>query len=151
MLATPPTRLDIEALADQLRPALLKLSRRLRKEAQRAGLSVLDAQLLGIIEAKPGIGVSHLAELEQMTRPAMSAHIKRLEEAGWIARQTESPDGDRRRVALGLTAEGERVLKDIRRMRTDWLAVRLSALSPAEREALAAAAAPLTRLVEVGS
>ena len=142
---------DTEALADRLRPALLKLSRHLRREAQRAGLSVLDAQLMGIVEARPGIGVSSLAEIEQMTRPAMSAHIKRLAGAGWIARQADAPDGDRRRVGLTLTEQGSKALKDIRRLRTDWLAVRLSALTAGEREALAAAVAPLARLVEVRS
>jgi DNA-binding MarR family transcriptional regulator len=151
MPTTTATRLDIESLADRLRPALLKLSRHLRREAQRVGLSVLDAQLLGVIDARPGIGVSQLAEVEQMTRPAMSAHVKRLEEAGWIARQADAPDGDRRRVGLALTPEGAAMLQDIRRMRTDWLAGRLSALSPAEFDALALAAGPLARLVEVAS
>jgi DNA-binding MarR family transcriptional regulator len=148
---TPPGTPETEALADALRPALLKLSRHLRREAQRAGLSVLDAQLLGIVEARPGIGVSSLAEIEQMTRPAMSAHVKRLDAAGWIARQADAPDGDRRRVGLMLTPQGVQALNDIRRLRTDWLAVRLSALTVNERAALAAAVTPLARLVEVSS
>jgi hypothetical protein len=57
MPMTAPGTPETEALADRLRPALLKLSRHLRREAQRAGLSVLDAQLLGIVEARPGCGL----------------------------------------------------------------------------------------------
>jgi DNA-binding MarR family transcriptional regulator len=86
-----------------------------------------------------------------MTRPAMSAHVKRLDAAGWIARQADAPDGDRRRVGLMLTPQGVQALNDIRRLRTDWLAVRLSVLTANERAALAAAVTPLARLVEVSS
>ena len=75
---------DVLPLADALRPALLKASRALRRESQRAGVSALDAQLLGGVKKNPGIGVSALAEREQMTRASMSGHVKRLEAAGWI-------------------------------------------------------------------
>ncbi len=138
---------DILPLADALRPALLKASRALRREAQRAGVSVLDAQLLGAVKKSAGIGVSELAEREQMTRASMSGHVKRLEQAGWIARSAGADD-DRRRVGLALTAKGAKALDAIRRRRNDWLAARLAKLSAAERAALAAAAAPLVRLAE---
>ncbi len=138
---------DIHVLAEVLRPALLRASRALRREAQRAGASALDAQLLGQVKKMPGVGVSELAEREQMTRASMSGHVKRLEAAGWIARA--DPDGeDRRRVGLMLTAAGAKALDAIRRRRNDWLAARLANLTAAEREALAAAAAPLARLAE---
>jgi len=139
---------DVLPLADALRPALLKASRALRRESQRAGVSALDAQLLGAVKKNAGIGVSALAEREQMTRASMSGHVKRLEAAGWIARAAAEPDDDRRRVGLSLTAKGARALDAIRRRRTDWLAAGLARLSREERAALAAAAAPLARLAE---
>jgi DNA-binding MarR family transcriptional regulator len=142
-----PTQKDILPLADALRPALLKASRALRREAQRAGVSALDAQLLGTVKKRAGIGVSELAEREQMTRASMSGHVKRMEAAGWIARAAPDDD-DRRRVGLTLTAKGGKALDAIRRRRNDWLAARLAALSPEDRTALAAAAAPLVRLAE---
>ena len=46
------------ALAEALRPALLLVSRRLRREAHKAGVSALDAQLLGVIKKQPGITAS---------------------------------------------------------------------------------------------
>ena len=111
-----------------LRPALLRASRALRREAQRAGASALDAQLLGVIKKNGGIGVSELADREQMTRASMSGHVKRLERAGWIERAV-GEDADKRRVGLSLTAQGGKALDAIRRRRNDWLAARLSRLS----------------------
>lgn len=147
MKALPPTQKDILTLADALRPALLKASRALRREAQRAGVSVLDAQLLQAVKRTGGIGVSELADREQMSRASMSGHVKRLEAAGWIIRAAPDDD-DRRRIGLSLTAKGAKALDAIRRRRNDWLAAQLAKLSAAERAALAAAAGPLARLAE---
>lgn len=147
MNAAIPAQKDILQLADALRPGLLRASRALRREAQRAGVSMLDAQLLGAVKKNAGIGVSDLADREQMSRASMSGHVKRLEEAGWIAR-TAGAEADRRRVGLTLTAKGGKALDAIRRRRNDWLAARLAKLAPEERAALAAAAAPLVRLAE---
>jgi DNA-binding MarR family transcriptional regulator len=135
----------ILALADELRPALMRASRQLRREAQKAGVSALDAQLLGILKKRPGIGVSELADLEQVARPSMSGHIKRLEAAGWVVRADADAD-DRRRVGLTLTAKGAKALDAIRRRRNDWLAERLAGLTPAGRLALENAIAPLIAL-----
>ncbi|RAK58440.1 MarR family transcriptional regulator [Phenylobacterium hankyongense] len=140
---TDPT--DIVALADALRPALLRVSRRLRQEAQKAGLSAQDALLLGAIKKNPGVGVSALADAERTSRPTMSGHIKRLEALGLVARSGDEADG--RRSGLAITAAGARKLDIIRRQRNDWLAARLATLPAAERATLAAAAAPLLKLV----
>jgi DNA-binding MarR family transcriptional regulator len=147
MNALTPSHKDILPLADALRPVLLRVSRALRREAQRAGASALDAQLLGQVKKNPGVGVSELADREQMTRASMSGHVKRLEAAGWIARAAPGGD-DRRRIGLALTPAGAKALDAIRRRRNDWLAARLARLSAAERAALAAAAEPLARLAE---
>jgi len=136
---------DVRVLAEALRPALLRLSRHLRREALKAGVSALDAQLLTVIKKKPGVGGGELADLEQMSRPSMSSHLKRLEAAGWITRDPASAE-DRRRVGLRLTASGESALAAIRRRRNDWLAARLAALAPEARAAIAAAAGPLAEL-----
>jgi DNA-binding MarR family transcriptional regulator len=74
----------------------------------------------------------------------MSSHVKRLEQAGWIARADDAQDG--RRQGLTVTAAGARKHDAIQRQRNDWLAARLVRLTPAEREALMAAAAPLLKL-----
>src|SRR5581483_11657376 len=100
------------------------------------------------VELDPGIGVSGLAEREQMTRPAMSAHVARLLEPGWLERLPNPPGGDARRVGLKATPKGREALKAIRAQRNDWLARRLASLSDAELERLEAALEPLSRLTE---
>lgn len=137
---------DIVALADALRPAVLRVSRRLRQEAQKVGLSAQDATLLAHIRKNPGIGVSALAEAEGTSKPTMSAHVKRLEAAGLVARHGDAEDA--RRSGLSITEGGLKTLDLIRRGRNDWLAGRLARLSPSEREQLRAAADALVRLVE---
>jgi DNA-binding MarR family transcriptional regulator len=141
----PPS--DIQALADALRRALLRLSRKLRRESQALGLSPLDAMLLGAVRKKPGVGVSELADVERMSRPSMSAHVKRLEASAWLARQAPDID-DRRRVGLILTPAGVKALDAIRRRRHDWLAKELSALSPDARASLAGAIGALEQIAD---
>jgi DNA-binding MarR family transcriptional regulator len=144
-LPISPTTADISALAEALRPALLRLTRQLRKESQRFGMSPLDAMLLSLVKHAEGIGVSELADLEQMSRPTMSSHVKRLEQAGWIARQ--APDSeDKRRIGLTITPNGRRALEAVRRQRNDWLAGRLAGLSPEAREIIRAAIGPLAQI-----
>jgi DNA-binding MarR family transcriptional regulator len=138
--------LDVAALAEALRPALLRVSRRLRQEAQKAGLSAQDALLLGFIRKNPGIGVSALAKAERTSKPTMSAHVKRLEADGFVRRYVDADDA--RRWGLEITPEGERKLAAVRRDRNDWLAARLARLSTDDRESLAAASESLMRLAE---
>lgn len=139
-----PAAREVIALADTLRPALLRLSRRLRNEAQRAGMSAQDAIVLGLVKAYPGIGVSGLAEAEQTAKPTMSGHVKRLEAEGLITRAEDAEDG--RRSGLTLTPAGVRKLEQIRAQRNDWLAGRLGRLEPAERDQIASAAAALLKM-----
>jgi DNA-binding MarR family transcriptional regulator len=147
-MTASPTRPapGVADLADRLRRVLLRLSRQLRRESQSLGLSPLDAMLLGHVKTSEGIGVSELAEIEAMSRPAMSSHVKRLEAEGWIARRTPDP-ADRRRVGLALTPAGRRALDAVRRRRTDWLAARLAGLSPEDRAAVDQALAPLGSII----
>lgn len=143
----PATPVALSDLADVLRGPLLRVSRKLRQEAQKAGLSVQDALILGYVRKHPGAGVSELADADQISRPTMSAHVKRLEAAGWLTRSGHADDG--RRSGLAVTPAGGRKLDAIQRLRNDWLSARLALLTDAERARLAEAAAPLLRLVSV--
>lgn len=141
-----PNSAETLALADNLRAPLLRVARRLRQEAQRAGSSALDALILGHIRRHPGVGVSELAQAEQISRPSMSGHVKRLEAAGWVSRIDDANDG--RRSGLRITPQGEAQANAVRQRRNDWLADRLARLSPDDRAALADAGAPLLKLLE---
>ena len=141
-----PNSAETLALADNLRAPLLRVARRLRQEAQRAGSSALDALILGHIRRHPGVGVSELAQAEQISRPSMSGHVKRLEAAGWVSRIDDANDG--RRSGLRITPQGEAQVDAVRQRRNDWLADRLARLTPEARAALAAAGPPLLQLLE---
>ena len=65
-----------------------------------------------------------------------------------IASQMESAELERTTVDI-LVEAGGRKLEAIQRLRNDWLSARLALLTDAERAQLAAAAAPLLRLVSV--
>ncbi|WP_343714987.1 MarR family transcriptional regulator [Inquilinus sp.] len=136
-----------DLLAEAMRPALLRLYRRMRRETQDGDVSPLQNLLLVLIIKNPGIGVGALAEIEGLRGPTISGHIKQLETAGLVTRAPPDPK-DRRRTGLVATPEGERRAEALRRLRTDWLARRLDGLSPAERQAVAAAIPALVRLGE---
>jgi DNA-binding MarR family transcriptional regulator len=141
----PIPETDTVAVAEALRPTLMRISRELRREARAVGVSPEQVSLLVAIKLGPGIGVRELAARERISPPAMTKHVDRLERDGLVAR-TPSP-ADRRRVGLALTAEGQRVLRRVRSRRTAWLATRLRDLAPGELAALAAAVEPLSRLL----
>lgn len=136
---------DAVAIADALRPALLRISRELRREARAEGVSPEQVSLLVSIKYAPGIGVRELAARERVSPPAMTKHVDRLERDGLVTR-TQSAD-DRRRVGLDLTDEGQRVLRRVRSRRTAWLASRIGELDADERAAIEAAVEPLLRLM----
>jgi DNA-binding MarR family transcriptional regulator len=141
----PRTKVDTLAIADRLRPVLLRVGRELRREAREVGVSPEQVSLLVSIKYSPGIGIRELAARERVSPPALSNHVDRLERDGLVTR-TPSAD-DRRRVGLALTDEGQRVLRHVRSRRTAWLTTRLDALSPDELAAVAAAVEPLARLL----
>jgi DNA-binding MarR family transcriptional regulator len=144
----PPTRsaTDTVALVDRLRPVLLRISRELRREARSAGVNAGHVTLLATIDQRPGIGVNELAARERMSPAAMSGHVEKLVREGYVERTPS--ESDRRRIGLALTAEGRRVLRNVRSRRTVWLARRLERLSAAEVAAIDAAIEPLALLLD---
>ncbi len=134
------------AVANRLRPALLKLARELRRESHALGVTGGQVSLLIQIQRNRGIGVRGLASIERMSPASMSGYVDRLEKAG-LVRKTPDPN-DRRRQGLTLTDEAERVLRSVKSRRTAWLAARLEQLSPEELGAIDAAIEPLMSLLE---
>ena len=138
--------LDTTALANRLRPVLLKLNRELRREVHSLGVTGGQVALLVQIKQRPGIGMRELASLERMSVPGMSKFIAKLEEAGLVQRAAVA--GDQRRVGLSLTAAGHKVLRSVKSKRTAWLSARLRQLDREELEAIDRAIEPLAQLLE---
>jgi DNA-binding MarR family transcriptional regulator len=139
--------IDTTALANQLRPVLLKLNRELRREIHSLGVTGGQVSLLVQIKTRPGIGMRELALAERMSVPGMSKFVAKLEEAGLV--QRAPVEGDQRRVGLSLTPAGHKVLRSVKSKRTAWLAARLRQLEPEQLEALDAAIEPLAHLLEL--
>jgi DNA-binding MarR family transcriptional regulator len=133
-------------IADELRPVVLRLTRELRHETEREGVTARQVTLLWLIRRNPGLSLRDLAALERISPPALSGHVDRLERAALVERVRS--DEDRRRVGLRLTATGERLLRRVRARRTTHLADRLARLDDDELDAIAAALPALRRLVE---
>ena len=136
---------DSATLANRLRPVLLRIARELRREIHSLGVTGGQVSLLIQIKKSPGITASELAERERISAPGMSGHIARLETAKLIERTRAE---DRRRIGLTLTDAGDKVLTDVRKRRTAWLAEHLKGLTDDEREAIEAALPALEKLVE---
>ena len=141
-----PITTDTVAVADALRPVLLRVGRELRREARAVGISPEQVSLLVAVKYAPGIGIRDLAAHERISAPALTKHVDRLERDG-LAVRTQSLD-DGRRIGLALTEEGQRVLRRVRSRRTAWLATRLRGLSAGELAAVEAAIEPLSRLLK---
>jgi DNA-binding MarR family transcriptional regulator len=139
-----PAPAETRALANELRPILVRLTRELRKETTLLGITVGQAGALQQIDENPGIGIRELAELEGIATPTACGIIDRLERVALVRRLRS--ETDRRRVGVTITPAGRRLLRDVHTRRTVWLAERLERLRPTERAAIEAALEPLTRL-----
>ena len=134
-----------EAVADELRPVLLRLARGLRHESEQFGITSRQVTLLWLIKTRPGLNLRELAAEERISPPALSGSVDRLERLGFVERVRSTQD--RRRVGLVLTPVGRRLLGRVRERRTAWLAERLGALEPSELETVERALEPLRSLV----
>jgi DNA-binding MarR family transcriptional regulator len=134
-----------EVVASDLRPIVLRLARGLRKETEQVGITARQATLLWLIKRSPGLSLAELAAEEDISPPALSGHVDRLEAAGLVERARS--ETDRRRVGLRLTDTGEQLLRRVRARRTTWLAARTRSLEPEELEAIEAALPALRSLL----
>ncbi len=81
--------------------AMQRMSNRMARDLGLTGPQRLIVRCIG---KYPGLPASQLATILHLDRGTISAAVNRLEERGLIERRADP--GDRRRVTLGLTAEG---------------------------------------------
>lgn len=138
----------IAGLASGLRPAILRLSRILRRISDES-LQLTNNQLsaLGALQARGEQLMGELAAYEHVRPPSMTRTVNSLEELGLVTRVPGA--ADRRQATVALTERGREVLSADRRRRDVWLATRLKQLDSDEREALRAAIPVLLKLTEV--
>ena len=135
-----------EEREDDLRIAIMRLSRRLR--AERAGEDVTDGQLsvLFVLWREGSQTLSSLAEHERVTPPSMNRTVNALVDAG-LATRTSSPD-DGRKVLIQATEAGLEIARETKRRRVAWFARQLARLTPDQRASIDAATPILRELAD---
>src|SRR4051812_35880151 len=123
------------------------MARRMRQEAG-AQLSPSLTAALATIERHGPLTPSELADRERVQRPTVTRVLARLEEAGLVDRAADPQD--RRSCLVSISADGSELLQAVRDRKDAFLAQRIDALEPADREALDRAAAILERMLKEG-
>lgn len=110
----------------------------------------LSFTTLSVLHTLAGRGPQRLTELtasEQVTQPAITQIVTKLEREGLVERQPDPSDG--RAVLVRVTATGAAIVDGRRADRIAHLAELTSHLTRAEQAAIAAALPALTRIVQI--
>jgi DNA-binding MarR family transcriptional regulator len=135
------------ALAAELRAILGKLKRKLREQSGGSDLTPSQVSVLLRLEKGGSAAVSSLARVEGMRPQSMSAIVTSLLEAGLVCGATDPKDG--RQTLMSISRKCQKLLKEGRAARQDWLTTTIQKkLSAHEQKKLAASVDLLTRLVE---
>jgi DNA-binding MarR family transcriptional regulator len=141
-----PTASDTRALAAELAPRVARLNTMLRRRTALTGLSFSQLTTLAGLRDFGSQRVTDLAAAHQLSQPSMTVLVIRMERLGWVRRVPDTGDG--RAVNVTITPVGRQVLARVSTARAEVLAERLAVLSPAQREALAAALPAVDALIE---
>lgn len=109
-------------------------------------LPAAQARLLSTIDAQGEARICDLAAVDHCSQPTMTTQVRRLEDAGLVARTVDP--GDARAVRIKITAEGMRTLNRVRVDRASAIEPQLAALNAADRQALVDAVTVLRRLLD---
>ena len=131
--------------AGRLRLALMRISRRLRQEAD-AGITPSQLSALATLDRRGPLALRDLAAAERITSSTLTRIVAALESEGLIARITDPQD--RRCNLVSVTPAGAELLTSARDKGTRLLADRLAALSAHDAELLASALPVLEALLE---
>ncbi|WP_406010766.1 MarR family transcriptional regulator [Streptomyces sp. NBC_00637] len=139
---------DRETFPEELADALVGVQRLLRRRL-RAGLTLprlrgAEVELLRLVEARPGIGVSDAAKELYLAGNSVSTLVNQLVKDGYLIRETDP--ADRRAARLLLTDAAEARLGAWRERRAALVGRHVARLDAADREALRAALPALRAL-----
>ena len=136
-------------LAAQIRTILSRLKRRLREQGGRGDPTPSQISVLLRIEKEGAATVSGLARAEGMRPQSMSSIVTSLQDAGLVSGIADPNDG--RKTLMSLSKKCEKLLREGRAARQDWLtAIILQKLSALEQQQLSTTLELLGRLTEDG-
>jgi DNA-binding MarR family transcriptional regulator len=110
-------------------------------------LSFTTLSVLHTLSRKGSMRLTELTATEQMTQPAITQMVRRLEDDGLLERRADPRDA--RAVLVQLTKRGAQVVETRRAARVERLMGLLERLSPEERSAIASALPALARAIEL--
>ncbi|MEW9550604.1 MarR family winged helix-turn-helix transcriptional regulator [Nonomuraea sp. NPDC050783] len=122
------------------------LRRRLRQELPGPRLRGAQVELLRLVSASPGIGVSAAARELYLAGNSVSTLVNQLTAAGLLHREAR-PD-DRRSASLRVTPEAEARLRAWQERRVALVREQVERLAEEDRAALTAALPALRRLAD---
>jgi DNA-binding MarR family transcriptional regulator len=99
--------------------------------SDRAGLSVSAAFTMNRVCREGPIRLTTLATKEGVSQPSMTQLVQRLERAGLVSRLADPDDG--RATLIGITAAGQALIDDRKRMRRERLTGLMATLSDEEQ------------------
>ncbi|MEV4516761.1 MarR family transcriptional regulator [Dactylosporangium sp. NPDC049525] len=114
---------------------------------QRLGFSALS--VVHTLSRRGPMRLTALTATEQLTQPAITSLVQRLEEDGLVERRADPTDG--RAVLVTLTAAGADIVRSRHASRVDRLAELIAGLDGAEQDAIAAAMPAFARVIKLGA
>lgn len=139
-----PTVAADPQLVGRLRLVVGRLARRLRQQGHGEVTPSMHSALVSVERLQP-VPLGELASVEQVQPPTITKLVAKLEDLGYVVRETD--ERDRRIARVRLTTDGVRHLAQSRKRKDAYLAERLRRLDPADRELLSRALPVLERLV----
>lgn len=130
--------------ANALHSLSIHLLRRAREADKQSGLSPERLSLLSILTYAGPQTINRLAEMEQVSAPAISRIVTALEKEKLTTRKRDRNDA--RIVFVSATTKGKRLVDDGRRRRLDIIAKALSSLPQKDLDTLGRIASILEKL-----
>ncbi|MET7426761.1 MarR family transcriptional regulator [Dactylosporangium sp. NPDC005555] len=114
---------------------------------QRLGFSSLS--VVHTLSRRGPMRLTALTATEQLTQPAITSLVQRLEEDGLVERRPDPSDG--RAVLVSLTDAGAEVVRSRHGNRVDRLAELIAELDTTQQDAIARAMPALRRIIDLGA
>ena len=139
---------DARQVARELLRAVMLVMRTVAAEVRRSSDEPLAPAQFGTMMkvANGPCTLTDLARHQAVSLPTVSKSIGALVRRGWIERCVDPTD--RRQTIARLTADGQRVMADVKRRAEELVAGKLTKLSESERVQLVAAMDLLVRIIE---
>lgn len=136
-----------QEIAAKLRSTVTRLTRQLRKQNVSSDFSNAELLTMSLLEQHGKMLSTELADMERVSKQAISQIINRLFDAKCVERFPS--EEDKRKVFIGLTKLGEKHIIASRKIKEEWLVQTMEKIFSSEEINLIQAFLPLlSRLVE---